>query len=484
MCAGMGKLKSPVSRVDSVLGSIESMRRRLCILLFLTGAIGTAQADTVRVTFDGHVIDGATFATGIPNGTPVTGTLKYSTDIGDVNSSPTIGDYRLLFSALSLSVGTQQISVFGLSGIYQGNRIFIEKRPTYDIFYSATRFNSATQFNGWAPFDLEITLSDAGQTALADDSLPISISLNDWDGLAADCFLCNNRGWLVFQQGGGSSQVSASIAYDHLVAELLPHDDAPPTVSGAFAMPSLLAVNTNTDLTATVDDSATGNSAIVSAEYSIDGGLYAATVADDGVFNSSTEVVTGTVFGFTEPGVYEACIRGTDELGNTSDPAADPANACTLIVAYDPNGGFVTGGGWIYSAAGACQYNSVCGGAAGKANFGFVSRYKKGATIPTGNTQFQFSAGGLNFHSETYDWLVVNMNGTNAQYKGSGTVNGNLGPAGEAYKFMLWARDFGNTGADTFRMKIWYVDAGSEIVVYDNGFSQEIGGGNIVIQTK
>jgi hypothetical protein len=145
----------------------------------------------------------------------------------------------------------------------------------------------------------------------------------------------------------------------------------------------------------------------------------------------------------------------------------------------------VTGGGWIYSAAGACQYDGVCAAEAmGKANFGFVSRYKKGATIPTGNTEFQFSAGGLNFHSEAYEWLVVNMNGTNAQYKGSGTINGNLGPAGEAYQFMLWARDFGKTGTDTFRIKIWYVDAGSEVVVYDNGISQAIGGGNIVVQTK
>jgi hypothetical protein len=36
---------------------------------------------------------------------------------------------------------------------------------------------------------------------------------------------------------------------------------------------------------------------------------------------------------------------------------------------------------------------------------------------------------------------------------------------------------------DTFRIRIWYEGA-SEVLVYDNGFDQEIGGGSIVIHTK
>lgn len=257
-----------------------------------------------------------------------------------------------------------------------------------------------------------------------------------------------------------------------------------PTVSGLFAVPNLVQVNNGTVVTATVDDSSTGGSAITSADYNVNAGSYTSMAAQDGAFDSATEVVEATLPYFLETGVNHVCVRGTDELGHTSDPAIDAENACTLVVVYDPSGGFVTGGGWIYSAANACYYDALCVGVAGKANFGFVSRYKNGATIPTGNTEFQFSAGGLNFHSEVYDWLVVNMSGTNAQYKGSGTVNGNLSPAGGAYKFMLWGRDFGHAGTDTFRIKIWYVDAGTEIVVYDNGFNQPIGGGNIVVQAK
>ncbi len=43
---------------------------------------------------------------------------------------------------------------------------------------------------------------------------------------------------------------------------------------------------------------------------------------------------------------------------------------------YDPDDGFVTGGGWIDSPAGACQPDPNL---SGKATFGFVSRYKKKA---------------------------------------------------------------------------------------------------------
>jgi hypothetical protein len=109
----------------------------------------------------------------------------------------------------------------------------------------------------------------------------------------------------------------------------------------------------------------------------------------------------------------------------------------------------------------------------GKATFGFVSKYKKGADVPTGNTEFQFKAGDLHFHSISYEWLVVT--GSNfAKFKGEGTING----AGN-YKFQVWA---GDNAPDTFRIKIW--DAVTGAVVYDNGMNQPIGGGNIVVHNK
>jgi hypothetical protein len=161
-------------------------------------------------------------------------------------------------------------------------------------------------------------------------------------------------------------------------------------------------------------------------------------------------------------GVYTVTVTVTD--------GAASASAADFAVIYDPSEGFVTGGGWIDSPMGAYDPDP---GLIGKANFGFVSKYKKGADVPTGNTQFQFKVADLNFKSTSYDWLVIA--GSKAIFKGEGTING----AG-SYRFMLTAIDKAD---DTFRIRIWTEDevTAVETVTYDNGFDQSIGGGSVVI---
>lgn len=193
--------------------------------------------------------------------------------------------------------------------------------------------------------------------------------------------------------------------------------------------------------------------------------------------NGLSEVKTPYVF--TKAGVYEVALTVTDKDG------AVVATTYKYVVVYDPSAGFVTGGGWINSPVGALRANPSL---TGKAHFGFVSKYEKGANVPTGRTEFQFQAGSFNFSSTSYDWLVVA--GAKAQYKGLGKVNG----AGE-YGFMLTATDGqmnGGGGVDKFRIKIWDKATGS--VIYDNvlGSSddldaanpQAIGGGSIVIHSN
>jgi len=170
---------------------------------------------------------------------------------------------------------------------------------------------------------------------------------------------------------------------------------------------------------------------------------------------------------YAAAGIYDVCLT-------VNDGTVDSDPACTLAVAYDPSAGFVTGGGWIDSPAGAYKPDLNL---TGKATFGFVSKYKKGATVPDGTTEFQFQAGGFNFHSTAYEWLVVEGK-TKAQFKGSGTVNGTLAPNGTAYKFMLWA---GDGSPDTFRIRIWWEAGAVENNVYDNAMAQAIGGGSIVV---
>ncbi len=185
--------------------------------------------------------------------------------------------------------------------------------------------------------------------------------------------------------------------------------------------------------------------------------------------DGDTSTIIDATHPYAAPGVYTATLTVTDSSENGSTEEF-------MVVVYDPTGGFVTGGGWIWSPEGACAFDSTL---EGKANFGFVSKYKKGANVPTGNTAFVFDVAEFEFHSSSYEWLVV-TGSDYARFKGTGTIN----DAG-AYKFMLWAKDGGKGGVDEFRIRIWDEDeSGNETDIYDNGFDQAIGGGSIIVHAK
>ncbi len=192
---------------------------------------------------------------------------------------------------------------------------------------------------------------------------------------------------------------------------------------------------------------------------------------DTSIENDPGSIINGS-HTYQQAGVYPVTLTITDVCGETA------AEIYEFVVVYDPSGGFVTGGGWFHSPAGAYVDNLD---AEGKANFGFVSKYKRGAKVPDGQTQFH--AEKFNFHSTVYEWLVVA--GHRAQYKGEGLVNGNIG-----YGFILTVVDGDKKPSketDKFRIKIW--DLATDQVVYDNQMNEideaeastEIGGGSIVI---
>lgn len=222
-----------------------------------------------------------------------------------------------------------------------------------------------------------------------------------------------------------------------------------------------------TGVSATFSDADEADTHTCTVDYGDGSGAQAGTV--------SGYVCTAADHTYTAAGVYAVTFTVTD-----NDNGSDNKTSTTFVVIYDPSGGFVTGGGWIMSPAGAYVADPAL---TGKANFGFVSKYKKGANVPTGQTEFHFKAGDLNFHSSSYEWLVV-AGQDKAKYKGTGTINGSGN-----YGFMLTAVDNGNRG-DTFRIKLWNKDNG-DTVVYDNQNhagdddydGTVIGGGNIVVHT-
>jgi hypothetical protein len=270
------------------------------------------------------------------------------------------------------------------------------------------------------------------------------------------------RTWTAIDECGNNSSCVQHITFV---------DSTPPTIGTVTCSSGPLPISSSVTITANFADSSCPQTHTVTFLW------------DDMTPTTTVSVAAGVTSAsanhtYAAAGVCTIGVIVTDACGNSQTNLA----AFQFVVIYDPNGGFVTGGGWITSPPGALVGTQLTG----KANFGFVSKYQNGAT--TGETEFQFKAGDLNFHSTSYQWLVIA--GPKAQYKGWGTINGTGN-----YDFLLTATDGqvnGGGGVDKFRIKIWYTNPMTSAItlIYDNApgsddidasSTQAIGGGSIVI---
>lgn len=199
-----------------------------------------------------------------------------------------------------------------------------------------------------------------------------------------------------------------------------------------------------TGTTVTASATVTDGSSVTGATWSWGDGT-----TTTGVVDTSTGTITGS-HTYTTSGVYTVTL--TVYYGST------PVTTTTTVVIYNPDSGFVTGGGWIDSPAGSLLSDPS---ATGKATFGFVSHYKPGATAPSGDTEFQFHAASFDFHTTSYQWLVVT--GCEAQFEGTGTVNG----AG-SYPFVVTAIDGSLCATPTSDSFSIQVDNSDGSVLYDS----------------
>jgi PKD repeat protein len=178
---------------------------------------------------------------------------------------------------------------------------------------------------------------------------------------------------------------------------------------------------------------------------------------------------------YNAPGLYTLKVTLTDACG------AQATGTYEYVMVNAPADGFITGGGWINSPAGALVGTSTMG----KASYGFNAKYNPATGLSSGSATFDFPAGALSFASTRIDWLVVAD--SKAWIKGAGTVNGVSG-----YSFLLSAVDSeldGYRNTDTFRMQIWN---GSGTLVYDNQLNvapnapagHMIAGGSIVVHEQ
>lgn len=230
--------------------------------------------------------------------------------------------------------------------------------------------------------------------------------------------------------------------------------------------------------------STVGEPVVAQADFSGAGGAGGLSCAVD--YGDGSGEVAGAVSGgscagpphvYLDEGEYPVVVAVRDDAGEIGSGAT-----IHVVEGAEPTRAFLTGGGWVASAAGSCTLTSACESAGGKASFGLVARYHKGAATPSGETTVSFPAARLTFRSSSYDWLVVR--GATARYKGTGTIN----RAG-TYGFLVTVFDGGVVGlrhGDGFRIKIW--DRLSGRVVYDSERGSpdaappaKLGGGSIVL---
>jgi hypothetical protein len=410
-------------------------------------------------------------------GTP-SGTITF------LDGATTIGTASVSGGMATYSTTAFAVGVHSLTVVYSGDGSFVgstsaaltqtvNQAPTLTTMTSAlnTSASAAATFKFTATVASTTIGIPTGTVSFLDNGSPLPGSPV---ALSAGVAMLNNITLL-----SGSHVVVAHYNGDDVSVRFKPSDSpssaAPQPIITGPPSGDVHAVNTVVNFTGTFTDSPSGETH--TAAWSFDNtASKSATVVEP---SGSTPGSANTSYSFTATGVYNVSLAVNDGVGGIGIVNKVNSDLPAMEVIYDPNGGFVTGGGWIMSNPGAyVAYPTLTG----KANFGFVSKYQKGATIPTGETEFNFQVGNLNFHSSSYDWLVIS--GTQAQYKGTGTINGSGN-----FKFILTASD---GSPDGFRMKITdpSITDPALSVVYDNklaptddsmGNTQPINGGSIVI---
>ncbi|WP_075062094.1 ExeM/NucH family extracellular endonuclease [Ornatilinea apprima] len=128
--------------------------------------------------------------------------------------------------------------------------------------------------------------------------------------------------------------------------------------------------------------------------------------------------------------------------------------------------GFVTGGGWFVSPAGAytAQPELVA-----KTHFDLTVKYHYQNILPQGNFKLKLQKARFDFRSDTLDWLTINGDHSLAIFTGSGSLNDEGG-----YHYMVWV---GDGSPEAIRVLIWNNDQ----IVFDNRGLQPINNGSLVI---
>ena len=146
---------------------------------------------------------------------------------------------------------------------------------------------------------------------------------------------------------------------------------------------------------------------------------------------------TSVTHSYAAQDIYTVSVDISDGCGNL---ATDEI----VVVASDPNDGFTTRGARFIPDAESFLDSTLVTSTTAKANFGFVVKYKQGASNPSGNLEFVYRSGDIDLHSLDMEWLLI-TSATKVRFKGLATINGE----GE-YTFKVTAEDNGNPGGKRY----------------------------------
>ncbi|MQY81691.1 MAG: PKD domain-containing protein, partial [Dehalococcoidia bacterium] len=279
-----------------------------------------------------------------------------------------------------------------------------------------------------------------------------------WDALRNE--QAGDGWWLVSRWDTGDRVLSTAWAMLTLQKVVAPSPPLPRPVADADG-PYLVEVN----LPVTLDGS---------SSYDPDGGEIVDYHWIFGDGNTGSGVSPTNTY--NTAGLYTAELTVTDDVGGID-------TATAMVVVYDPDAGFATGGGWFIPDGATSDEGDWLPDMdkTSPANFGFEVKYKKGASNPNGQLEFQYPQGNFNLHSKAMDWLVIVNNW--AKFQGTATIKGFKG----LYPFRVDARDGdfgGGTELDRFIIKVYAPDADPDKDDPIYKASGDLEGGSIVIHAK
>ncbi|GLP65181.1 hypothetical protein TUSST3_18010 [Streptomyces sp. TUS-ST3] len=254
-------------------------------------------------------------------------------------------------------------------------------------------------------------------------------------GSAATTITCTDNGTYTVTLTGGRSKDTATVEVSN----------AAPVVVSASGPQSPVPAGRSTVVTARFTDPGTRDTHTCVVDWKDGSAPQSGTV---------TASVCRAEHTYAKAGIRRPVVTVRDD-----DGASDSRTLPELVV-YDRWAGPVLGAGVLTSPAGAYPARPSV---TGKAAFSFAAAYLPGGSTPLGEVSFDFGRAGLTFRSTGSDWLVVD--GSQAVYQGSGTVNGKRG-----YAFRVTATD----DPDSFHLRIWAESGGA--VVYDNATGSKITG--------